>query len=337
MKNLDQLDQRYQDLTATTDAARYLALKGWYGTSSDAAVILDEFQRRYPRSAYTLSRKAAVPPLDTTTGGALLPPSTDPILAVMQREILPARIGVKKAPFNVPTPVQSSLGTYHWVLENQPKPATNIDWTSVTNPVGKISGIVPVSKELTKLTPGAEGVFASALIGGAVSFADRQFLDPAVGLISPGRPASITNGVVPITATGTTLAEQVDELIAALYAGRPQTQRPVVIAAPAVAQTLARHAPTAASGTFGIVQVVPSPEAGSLVVALDATGIVYSDGGGEIDRSEQAAIESNDAPIGGALAVITSLWQTNLVGYRVERMLWWQKVDANVVQVLTVS
>jgi hypothetical protein len=51
--------------------------------------------------------------------------------------------------------------------------------------------------------------------------------------------------------------------------------------------------------------------------------------------SRQAAIEMDDAPVGAVpKAVLTSLWQNNLAGFRVERMLWWIKA-ANAVQLLT--
>jgi hypothetical protein len=237
---------------------------------------------------------------------------------------LPGRLALPTVPFLVPVPVQTSLGTFAWVGQNTPKPATRIDWTPVTLPPGKVAGIVALAKELVKLAPGSENVMARALTGGIVSFQDRQFLDPAVTLIADERPASITNAVVPITATGTTLDAKARELVAALFAGRPETQRPVLIGTPAVVSELAASdaALTVVGGTFAGVPTFASPEAGALLVAADAAGIVYSDGGGELDTSEEATIEMNDAPDG--TTALTSFWQTNLVGFRVERMVWWR-------------
>jgi len=328
---LDALDQRKRQLEATTDAVRWLATKATHGTSHPAFLA----------EQVELRRKAAVLPVTTTDGGtALLPPSTDPIITLIQQQTLPDRLGLRRVPFKVPTPVQAALGTYAWVLQGQPKPAGRIDFTSVTNPPGTISGIVALSRELVKLAPGTEGVVATALTGGAVQFSDQQFLDPAVALVPNGSPASITNTSTPITPTATTLPEQVRELLAALFAGRPETQRPALIAAPAVVVELAAKDPalTVAGGTFSGVPVYPSPAAGSLVVALDAAAVIYSDDGGTIDVSEQATVELNDAaaPPTGA-TVLTSLWQTNHVGFRVDRRLWWQKVNANAVQTLTVA
>jgi HK97 family phage major capsid protein len=334
------MDRRKRELEATTDAVRFLATKADAGMTTNAAA-LGLFFERFPRSPFTLSQKAAVPPVTTVDGGAaLLPPSMDPIIALVQKEILPARLNLPKVPFNVPVPSQASLGTYAWVIEGQPKPVSRITWTPVTNPAGKIAGIVPLSKELVRLTPGAEGIMATALVGGAVKFSDEQFLDPAVaGVLPNGSPASITNGVTPITASGTTLAARVDELIAALYANRPETSRPAIIATAEVAQQLARTAGAAGdTGTFGVVPVFASPAAGGLVIALDRDAVTYSDGGGSVDTSEEAAISMDDAPgAPTAATVVTSLWQQNLVAFRVERMLWWQKVEANAVQVLEVT
>jgi hypothetical protein len=86
------------------------------------------------------------------------------------------------------------------------------------------------------------------------------------------------------------------------------------------------------------VPVYASPAAGSLVIALDADAIVYSDGGGSVDTSEQATVALDDAPTTPTAATVyTSLWQTNHVGFLVDRMLWWQRLETNAVQTLTVT
>lgn len=331
------LDQRRLEIEQTADVVRLLTLKAAYNITTRTA--LDYFEQQF-------HRKANVPSATTTDeawAGALMAPTANPILAVVRRNALPERLGLTKVPFNLPVPSQTSLGTFAWVAQNKPKPATKLEWGSVTLPPGKIAGIVSLTKELAKLAPGAEGsegVITRALTGGIISYQDRQLLDPAVALVANEHPASITNGIAPITASAADLAGQVRELLAALFAGRPQTQRPVLVATPAVVVQLAAGEPslTVAGGTFSGVPVVPSPEAGSLVVALDAAAVVYADGGLDIDTSENATVESSDTPTTppGAAGLI-SLWQTNRIGFRVERMLWWQAVEANAVQVLAVA
>lgn len=59
------------------------------------------------------------------------------------------------------------------------------------------------------------------------------------------------------------------------------------------------------------------------LIALDQTGLIVADAGVAIDASTEATYESNDAPVGGANAVLTSAWQTNVTVFRVERMVNW--------------
>ena len=99
-ERLSALTQRYQDVLATTDAVRWLALKAHLGTSSNQAVA-DFFVQQFPTSpfAVTLRQKAAVPPVGIGSGGdGLLPPSTDPIIAIIRKETLPTRLALRKVP-----------------------------------------------------------------------------------------------------------------------------------------------------------------------------------------------------------------------------------------------
>jgi hypothetical protein len=63
------------------------------------------------------------------------------------------------------------------------------------------------SKALLKLSePSAEGVIRSDLAAATVAMLDRALLDPAATATDVS-PASITAGVVPVPASGTTLAD----------------------------------------------------------------------------------------------------------------------------------
>jgi hypothetical protein len=83
------------------------------------------------------------------------------------------------------------------------------------------------------------------------------------------------------------------------------------------------------------VPVYASAAAADLVIALDAAAVIYSDDGGSVDTSDEATVMLDDAPSGAS--PFTSFWQSNHIGFRIERMLWWQKVAANAVQTLAVS
>ena len=82
--------------------------------------------------------------------------------------------------------------------------------------------------------------------------------------------------------------------------------------------------------------MVTSPAAAGIVVALDPAGVFVADNGIAFDVSHEALIELSDAPVGTAAAVLTSLWQANLAGYRVERFVNWQALTG-AVQYLTLS
>jgi hypothetical protein len=290
--------------------------------------------------------KAAVLPGTTTDpawAGALVTESVvAPLLSLVQQQSLPVRLNLLRAPFRAKVPIQNVAGNFAWVVQGEPKPATKFGFSSSTLDVGKVAGIVVLTDELVKLSdPTSEPAMRNALTAGIVAFADSQFLDPTVSLIAGERPASITNGLTPVAATGNLNAD-VAKLLSTLYANRPGVARPALVMSPANAGLLAaggNHPDLRVDGSgtaFG-VRVVTSPSAGNHVVALDADAVAYADGGLSIDVSRQAVIELDDAPVGAvATQVLTSLWECNLAGFRCERMLWWIRAG-NGVKFVTVT
>ena len=79
---------------------------------------------------------------------------------------------------------------------------------------------------------------------------------------------------------------------------------------------------------FGF-EIIASEAALGNVVMVDAAGVFYADGGVEIHLSEYASLQMNDAPDSPptAATVPTTLWQSNLVGYKVERYINFQAVS----------
>src|SRR4030095_12449409 len=79
--------------------------------------------------------------------------------------------------------------------------------------------------------------------------------------------------------------------------------------------------------------------AGTNVIALQPSLVLYADGGMEIDASQEASLQMDSAPMAPADAntVYVSLWQTNSVGLRAERFVNWAKANANAVKYLTAA
>jgi hypothetical protein len=345
MERLSELTAVQQQQHGLHDLMRWLSSKAYARGSSARAT--EYLVRRWPNSLYVRQlRSKAIPPGTTTdpawAGVLVQPPGVEPLLQIVRKESLVTRVsGFRQVPFMAPVPLQTTNGTFVWVAQNQPKPVTKLGFQSTTLPVGTIAGIIALSQELVKLAvPGSESAMQDALVGGLVAFQDGQMLDPTVTEIANTRPASLTNGVTPTTPTGD-LSADVAALLAALYAARPEAQQPTLILSPSMAGRLAADSKqttlTVAGGTYSGVPVITTPSAGAHIVALDAAAVVYADGGLEIDTSQQAAVEMDDAPTApAATTVITSFWQLDLVGFRVERQLWWDSAP-NSVQLLTVA
>ena len=161
-----------------------------------------------------LALKAQVNPGDTTTtawAGALVPPFQ--YMASEFMELLrPATIlgkvpNFKRVPFRALVPKQTGGGSYGWVGEKAPKPATKLAFGTVSLGMDKIAGIITLTSELVKLSqPAAEDVVRADMIAGIAQFMDNQFITPGVAATSVS-PASITNGLAGIPATADPLAD----------------------------------------------------------------------------------------------------------------------------------
>jgi hypothetical protein len=340
MERLSEFTAKVEQLQGAHDFVRFLSLRAETGHTSTALAL---FASRYPRSPW--ATKSAIPPAsmgDPAWAGTLLPPAIDPLVAIVQREALTGRLNLRRVAFGAVVPTQTAPGTFFWVQQNVPKPATKFATGSLRILPAKVQGFVPVERELVRLAPGTEPFMLGALTRGIIKFQDASFLDPTLAAVPDKNPASITFGVTPIAPTGTTLAAKVAELLGALYTARPDTSRPALLAAPGLVGQLATTAPgiTIKDGSqYGGVDFFATPAAGNLVIAVDRDALVYADDGLELDQSEEALIELDSAPTSPPTetTVFTSLWQSNLIAFRAERFVSWAVADANAVQVLAVS
>lgn len=296
------------------------------------------FLARYPRSpgAVLLQQKAAVAPgtsTDATWAGPLASPSAmdEAFLKLVRSASLLGRIpGLRKIPSNVKVPLQSVGAVYQWVPENGYKPASALGFTTgVTLAPLKHAAVTVLTKELvTAARAGFPGALIEALEADLTNFTDTQFLDPTITAIAGARPASVTNGTTAVTSTGV-YATDVQSLLTAYFAANPRT--PVLITNPAHASAI-----RSLNGGGGLgVAVIDTTAAGGITVALDPSGVFISDSGIKVERSEQASLQMDSVPTSPPTAstVQVSLWQTNAVGYLVERFVNWQ-ATANSVKYL---
>lgn len=278
---------------------------------------------------------------------------------MLRAETIIGRVpGLRRVPFNISVPRATGDPSVNWVGEGKVKPVSSMAFDSITLGFAKVAGIVPITMELMKFSnPAAEGLIRDALIAAIAYLTDRDFLDPTKALQTGVSPASVTNGVTPVTATGTTadaLRDDLGSLLAAYLAANMSISGLVLVmtAQQAMRISLLRNSLgqkefpdlNIAGGTLEGIPVITSenivgtggsPTDGGLIVALNAPEILLADEGGvEIDVSTEASIQMETTPDSPAVAgtVLTSLWQHNMVGIRAERTINWVKRRSGAVQ-----
>lgn len=334
--------------------ARYaMALLACRGNKYEAADYAKSHWPDQPEVEHEI--KAAVASGNTTSATwagplALVTPLANEFLELLRPKTLLGRIpGLRKVPFNVSVPAQTSGGTYGWVGEGAAKPVSALAFATVSLPFAKAAGIIVLTKELVKLsTPSAQELVRDDMINGMQQFLDTQFIDPAVAISANVSPASVTNGVTGTAASGTTEAAaraDLRALIATFATNNIGLDGVVLVMSETVAFILGTIINAVGQPAFpgiGItggsilgIPVVTSNVVGAQIVAIHAPSVLYADDGQtEIDVSEQASLQMDGAPTNptDATTVLVSLWQRNLVGLRADRFVTWLKARANTVQ-----
>lgn len=284
---------------------------------------------------------------DPTWAAPLVPYQTmsNELIELLRPATLVGRMtNLRSVPFNVRIPGQTQGSTVNWVGETAPKPVSALAFEDITLRFNKLAGIVVISDELARLsTPSAEAIIRGDLVAQIAQFTDDSFINPAYAAVTDVRPASVTNGVVPIAASGTD-ADALRADVRAVYSQFIQANLSTAGAAWVMTSTQAMAIGMllnplgqpefpglgADGGTFmGLPvltsEVVPSDSSGSIIVLIKQSEILLADEGGvTVDVSREASLQMNSTPAAGA-AQLTSLWQNNLLGIRAERMITWRK------------
>lgn len=260
--------------------------------------------------------------------------------------------GLRRVPFNVRVPRQTSGGSASWVGEAKPKPLTQfaLDYVELKNK--KLATIAVISEELARFSsPSAEMIVRDTLAGAVVQQMDSDFVNPSNAGTSNVKPASITNGSTAVVTTGDT-EEKVRRDVRALFAiwiaanMNPADGVWIMSATNALGLSLMVNSLGQASfpgvsmngGTFMGLPVIVSETAGTNVILVNAGDILVADDGSvTIDVSREASVQMDSAPDDPVTAstVMVSLWQQNLLGIRCERHIDWVKGRSTAVVYLT--
>jgi len=259
---------------------------------------------------------------------------------------------LRRIPFNVRMGRQTSGGTGYWVGQAKPKPLTKFDFDEVTLRWAKVANIAVLSDELVRFSnPSADLLVRQALADALRERLDIDFVDPAKAESANVSPASITNGLVGITASGTDAAavrEDVQAIMAQFIANNitPTSGVWIMSATNALALSLMQNALgqpafpgiTMNGGSFVGLPVITSEymtgvadSSGSPVILVNADDVFLADDGGiQIDASREASLEMLDGSlqqngVNGTGASLVSMFQTNSVALRAERVINWKK------------
>ena len=276
---------------------------------------------------------------------------------------------LRRVPFNIKVPRQTGGASASWVGEGAPKPVSSLAFDSITLGHTKVAGIVVMTEELVRFSnPAAEDIVRRDLIETIGGLIDKDFVDPAKAAVSGVSPASITNGVTPVVATGKTadhLRADVQALMSKFITANLSLSGAVWIMTETQALAIAMllnplgqpefpglSINGGTAGTFFGIPVIlsenipaqdavvgpPAIPAGSRIILAKASEIMLADDGQVmLDASNQASLQMDTAPTNPptATTVMVSLWQMNMVGIRAERFINWTKRRAGAVQYIT--
>lgn len=265
---------------------------------------------------------------------------------------------LRRVPFRTPLIGQTGGGQAYWVGEGKPKPLTAFDFNRTTLDELKVATISVVTEELLrKSSPSADAILRDALAAAVAERIDIDFIDPDKAAAAGVSPASITNGVVAIASSGND-ADAIREDIRALMATFVAANNPptsavfIMSSANALAVSLMRNplgqqefpGITMNGGTLEGIPVIVSEyfapvTAGGFVALVNASDIYFADEGGVmVDVSREASLQMLDNPTNDVVTPtatsMVSMWQTNSVAFRAERILNWAKRRASAVALL---
>lgn len=264
---------------------------------------------------------------------------------------------LRRLPFDTPVLVQGSGGAAKWVKEGAAKPLTQWSYTRTKLAPLKVATIAAATKEmLSRASAAADALIRDELSRAVEAAIDGTFVSAAAA-VTDESPAGILNGVTATTLTGDGTVEgircDVATMLKALVGNNlsvagafwvmPETVAIDLSMATNLAGAPAFPGVTPTGGTFAGLPVFTSQYVGANVVMLIKGDEIFlgDEGGIQVSMSDQASLVMDDAPASNSTtptaAQVVSLWQTNSVGFLVERFINFTKRRSQAVVWATVN
>jgi HK97 family phage prohead protease len=257
--------------------------------------------------------------------------------------------------FNVPMIAQTAGGAAWWTGEGKAKPLTAFAFTRTTLAPLKVATICVLTMESVRFSSPKSDTIVRDQLGAAVrERIDIDFITPSKAAVAGISPASITNGAATIVSSGDdadAIRVDIRSLIAKYTAANNPPTSGVFIMGSTTAGGLASLTnplgqPEFASmsftgGTlFGYPVIVSDYVPAGIVALVNASDIYLADDGEvSVDSSTEASLEMTDAPTGSSITPtatsLVSMYQTNSIAVRAERVLNWARRRTQSVAYLT--
>jgi HK97 family phage prohead protease len=324
-----------------------------YGSDSEVAA----FYKANVPAGTTISGNWAANLVGAETGGA----AVAAFLEYLRPRTILGRFGnggvpgLRSIPFHVPIITQTGAGAGYWVGEAKAKPLTSFNFTRTTLSPLKVANICVLTMENVRYSnPSSDAIVRDQLVAALAARLDTDFINPSKTAVSNVSPASITNGAAAIVSTGDdadAIRLDIRSLLAKFNAANNPVTSGVFITTSANAQALAmmvnplgqQEFPTmgATGGTvYGMPVIASDYVPSAIVVLVNASDIFLGDDGGfQVDTSQEASLEMSDAPAHDSstptAAQLVSMFQTNSVAVRAERIINWVRARSQSVAYLT--
>jgi hypothetical protein len=173
---------------------------------------------------------------------------------------------------------------------------------------------------------------------------DSSFLDPANAGIAGEEPASITNGLTPVSATSDPSADIKNliegfqgDLLSAAFVTDPVSASKLALARDAAGNQPFPDAGIKGGSILGLPLIVsrasPSDSNGGQLVLVDASGLAMTVESIEVNKSDKTAILMSDTP--SSPGEMVSMWQSNCTAFKSRLVINWKEVRTGSVSLIT--
>jgi hypothetical protein len=265
---------------------------------------------------------------------------------------------LRRIPFRTALGISTSGGAGYWVGEGLAKPLTSFNVNKTFLEPLKCANIVVLTEELLMSSASsAETLVRDEMRNALVELIDVSFIDPNNAGSANVEPASITNGADAIVASSGGDADDIRldlrSLVQKFVNANTEGESVVLImrTGDALAASMLTNAlgqtefPNVGMGGGNLIglpvitsQNVPS----GIIVAVQPSNIYFADEGGfMVDVSREASLlmtddaNANHNSVTPTASSVVSMWQTNSVAFRCERILNWSRRRSTAVAYIT--